>query len=192
MPNDIKAKKLEALFREVVALLDADPTREGLKETPKRVAKAWIEWTEGYAQDPAKILKTFEDGAYGVDEMVLVKDIPVHSHCEHHMAPIMGVAHVAYIPNGRIVGLSKLSRLVELYARRLQVQERLTNQIADAINEHLSPHGVGVILKCRHMCIESRGVRHHGTETLTSALRGSIKNEPEARAEFLKLCGSSL
>lgn len=161
--------------------------REGLQETPDRVAKAWEFWTSGYAMDPATILKTFEDGAEGVDEMVVVKDIPVYSHCEHHMAAIFGTATIGYLPNKRIVGLSKLSRLVNVFARRLQVQERMTCQIADAMVEHLEPIGCGVVIKARHMCMESRGVCQQGHHTITSALRGVFKNEPDARSEFLRL-----
>jgi GTP cyclohydrolase I len=141
----------------------------------KRFLKAWSEYTSGYKQKPEDILKSFEDGAQSVDEMVIVRDIPVYSLCEHHLAPFFGKAHVGYVPDKRILGLSKISRLVEVFARRLQVQERLTNQIADALDTHLQPLGVAVVIECRHMCMESRGVRHLGTQTATSALRGSIK-----------------
>jgi GTP cyclohydrolase IA len=161
--------------------------REGLAETPARVVKAWKEWTSGYDVDIAALMKVFEDGANGYEEMVVVKDIPIYSHCEHHLASIFGTATIAYIPNGKILGLSKLSRVADAFARRLQVQERLTCQIADALEEHLQPKGVGVILKCRHMCMESRGVNQQGHHTVTSALRGVIKTEPSARAEFLNL-----
>lgn len=164
-----------------------DSTREGLVETPKRVAKAWKHWCSGYSKDPGEVLKVFEDGAEGSDEMVVVKDIPFFSHCEHHMAVIFGTATIAYLPNGKIVGLSKLNRLLEVYARRLQVQERLTTQVADALMEHLQPLGCGVIIRARHMCMESRGVSQQGHHTRTSALRGVFKNEPEVRAEFLAL-----
>lgn len=163
-----------------------DAQREGLQETPKRVAKAWEHWLSGYAKDPADILKVFEDGAESYNEMVIVKDIPIYSKCEHHLADIFGTAAIAYIPNGRIVGLSKLSRLADMFARRLQVQERMTSQIADAIDEHLKPKGVGVIVRARHMCIESRGVAQQGTITVTSALRGAMRLGAP-RAEFLKL-----
>lgn len=161
--------------------------REGLAETPDRVAKAWEFWTSGYDQDPADVLKVFEDGADGYDEMVAVVDIPVYSKCEHHLADIFGRATVAYIPNGKIVGLSKLSRLVDIFARRLQVQERLTVQIADALEEHLEPVGVGVKVEARHMCMESRGLCQQGHHTVTTALRGAMKDEPQARMEFLAL-----
>lgn len=161
--------------------------REGLTDTPSRVAKAWEHWAKGYSEDPAEILKVFEDGAEGYDEMVAVVNIPVYSKCEHHLADIFGSATVAYIPNGRVVGLSKLSRLVDCYARRLQVQERLTVQIADALYEHLNPLGVGVQISARHMCMESRGICQQGHHTVTTALRGAIKDEPQTRAEFLQL-----
>lgn len=163
------------------------PLREGLNETPARFAKAWEFWTSGYAIDAASILKTFEDGGEGYDEMVLVKDIPVYSKCEHHLADIFGTASVAYIPDGRIVGLSKISRLVNMHARRLQVQERLTNDVAQDLWDHLQPLGVGVIVKARHMCMESRGICQQGHYTVTSALRGAIKEQPAARQEFIKL-----
>lgn len=164
---------------------DPEPTRGGLVETPLRVAKAWKFWTSGYEQKAEDILKVFEDGAENVDQMVTVKDIPVYSHCEHHMAAIFGTATISYIPDGKIVGLSKLSRLANMFARRLQVQERLTNQIADALVEHLKPRGVGVVIRARHMCMESRGVNQQGHHTVTTALRGAIKDDAQARAEFL-------
>lgn len=161
--------------------------RGGLTETPDRVAKAWEFWTSGYEKSAEDILKVFEDGAENYDEMVMVKDIPVYSHCEHHLAPIFGTATVAYIPNGRIVGLSKLSRLVDLHARRLQVQERLTNDVAEDLWSHLKPLGVGVMIRARHMCMESRGLCQQGHHTVTVALRGVFKEQPAARAEFMSL-----
>ena len=164
-----------------------DHNREGLIETPARVAKAWGHWVSGYDVDIAKLLKVFEDGGETYDQMVLVKDIPIYSKCEHHLADIFGTCSIAYIPNGKIVGLSKLSRLADAFARRLQVQERLTEQIADAMVEHLGPIGVGVIIKARHMCMESRGICQQGHHTITTALRGAIKNDPQARSEFLQL-----
>lgn len=168
---------------------DSDaPLRPGLLETPLRVAKAFEHWFGGYAVDIPGLFKVFEDGAEGADQMVAVVRIPFYSKCEHHMADIFGHATVAYIPSGRIVGLSKLNRVVDAFARRLQVQERLTNNIADAIQEHLDPVGVGVYITARHMCIESRGVCQHGHHTVTTALRGAIKDEPQTRAEFLALC----
>lgn len=181
---------VEENIRALLENIGENPDRGGLLETPARVAKAWAHWTSGYGKNPADILKVFEDGADGCDEMIVVKDIPFYSKCEHHMADIFGTATVAYIPSGKIVGLSKLSRLVDIYARRLQVQERLTNQIADSLDLHLQPLGVGVIIKARHMCMESRGICQQGHHTITSALRGVIKTEASSRAEFLLLSGN--
>ena len=168
-----------------------EKNREGLEETPARVIKAWKHWVSGYEENgaatDAEILKVFKDGAAGYDEMVIVKDIPVYSKCEHHLADIFGTVTIAYIPDGRIVGLSKLSRLADKYARRLQVQERLTTDIADALNLHLKPKGVAVLVKARHMCMESRGLCQQGHHTITSALRGVLKEDPAARAEFMML-----
>jgi GTP cyclohydrolase IA len=178
----------------IVHLLHAvgeDPQRPGLLETPERVMKAWRHWCGGYQQDPATVLKTFEDGAELCgDEMVVVRDIELYSHCEHHMAPFFGVAHVAYIPDKKIVGLSKLARVVDIFSRRLQVQERLTNQIANTINDVLQPIGVGVVVEARHFCMCSRGVGKQRSTTITSALRGAIKEKPAARAEFLSFVGT--
>lgn len=177
----------EDIFTRLLQFIGEDSTRGGLLETPSRAARAWRHWCSGYGQDPALVLKVFQDGAESYDQMVTVKDIPLYSHCEHHLAPIFGTATISYIPDGKIVGLSKLSRLVDMYARRLQVQERLTNQIADAINTHLNPKGVGVFIKARHMCMESRGICQQGHHTITTALRGAIKDHPEARSEFMLL-----
>lgn len=199
-PDEFKASHLEVTkeveFRGTIshainllfsATRGEDPKREGIQETPARFAKAWAHWTSGYEQDPSALLKSFEEGNY--DEMVIVKDIPLYSKCEHHLADIFGTATVAYIPSGRVVGLSKLSRLVNVFARRLQVQERMTVQIADALADSpLSPKGVGVMLKCRHMCMESRGICQQGHHTITTALRGVLK-EGEPRAEFLSQAG---
>lgn len=163
-----------------------DAGREGLKETPKRVLKAWKFWTSGYHQDPKDILKVFSDGGESYDQMLTVRDIPIFSQCEHHLAPFFGTATISYIPDGKIVGLSKLARLAEVFARRLQVQERLTEQIAEALWVNLQPKGVGVSIRCRHMCMESRGVQKIGTYTATTSLRGMIKDDAKARAEFLQ------
>lgn len=171
--------------------------RPGLMETPHRVAKAYETWFGGYKIDIASLFKVFEDGAEGSNEMVIVRDIPVYSHCEHHMAPIIGRAVVGYVPNGKIVGLSKLSRVVDAFSRRLQVQERLTNQIADAIQEHLQPLAVCVYIDAKHMCMESRGVKQVcGSSTITKAFRGatdlnSVDYIGEGgfwRREFLEAC----
>jgi GTP cyclohydrolase I len=178
----------ESAIRGLLIAIGEDPNRPGLAETPGRVARAWLEeWASGYGQDPADVMKVFKDGAEGCDEMVMVRDIPFESHCEHHMARISGMAHIGYIPNGKILGLSKLVRVTNIYARRLQVQERATNQIAEALWTHLRPLGVGVVIRASHGCMEARGVRVHGSTTVTSALRGAFKDEPEVRAEFLSL-----
>lgn len=179
-------KGVEDHFVRILQFMGEDSNRGGLIETPARAAKAWQFWTRGYAEDPAEILKTFEDGAEGCNEMVVVRDIPLYSHCEHHLAAIFGTATVAYIPNGRIVGLSKINRVVDCFARRLQVQERLTAQVADALMDNLQPKGVGVVVKARHMCMESRGVCQQGHSTITSALRG-VFADGTVRQEFLAL-----
>lgn len=174
----------------VVRLLEyvgEDPTRGGLKETPARVSKAWAYWCNGYSKKADEILKVFEDGAESYDQMITVQDIPIYSHCEHHLAPIFGTATISYIPNGKIVGLSKLSRLADMFARRLQVQERLTSQIATALHKHLEPKGVGVCIKARHLCMESRGVCQQGHQTITTALTGVLLDDPSAKAEFLRV-----
>jgi GTP cyclohydrolase I len=170
----------------VLQYIGEDPQREGLKDTPKRVASALGEWFSGYKVNPHEVIRAFKDGAEECDEMVFVKDIPVYSHCEHHLAPIFGRATVAYVPNKRIIGLSKIPRLVEVFARRLQVQERLTNQISHALATMLKPRGVGVVIKARHLCMESRGIKQQGHETITSSLRGVFK-KGTVRAEFLSL-----
>lgn len=178
------------LIFDLIGMIGDDPMREGLMDTPERVAKAWSSWCSGYDVDISKLFKVFEDGGERYDQMVLVKDIPIYSKCEHHLADIFGTATIAYIPNGKVVGLSKLSRVADAFARRLQVQERLTDQIADAINTHLSPLGVGVMVRARHMCMESRGIHQQGHHTITTALRGAIRDEPQTRSEFLLLATS--
>lgn len=171
----------------LLQFIGEDATRGGLLETPKRFLKAWKHYTSGYGRNPKDIMKSFEDGADKCDEMVLVRDIPIFSHCEHHCAPFYGVAHIAYIPDGRIVGLSKLVRLADIFMRRLQVQERLTVQIAEALNEELKPKGVGVVIVCAHTCMIGRGVSVQGSTTITSSMLGAFKENPETRAEFLAL-----
>lgn len=178
---------IEDNVRRLLQFSGDDASREGLDETPARVAKAYKHWFSGYNVDIPKLLKVFEDGGETYNQMVIVKDIPIYSKCEHHMADIFGTATIAYIPNGKIVGLSKLSRLADAFARRLQVQERLTEQIADALDLHLGPKGVGVIIRARHMCMESRGVCQQGHHTITTALRGEIYSDPQARSEFLMM-----
>lgn len=184
LPDEAASEELQEHIRSLLGLIGEDPSREGLLETPARVTRAWAEWTSGYRMSPVKILKSFEDGAARGGEMVLVRDIPIYSHCEHHLAPFFGHAHIAYIPNGRIVGLSKFGRLVNVFARRLQVQERLTNQIADAFYECVEPVGVAVAACCRHMCMESRGIRTQNCSTLTTASRGAFATDAGLRSEF--------
>jgi GTP cyclohydrolase I len=174
-------------WRRLLSSFGENPDRPGLVETPARVAKAWTHWTSGYDQDPAEVLKAFEDGAEQYNELIVVRGIPVYSHCEHHLAPFFGTATVGYLPNGKIVGLSKLTRLVDCFAKRLQVQERMTSQIADALMTHLEPKAVGVVVRCRHMCMESRGIRTPGEETITSAMLGELQPNLALRTEFLAL-----
>ncbi len=182
-----KRSRLAALYEQIIDILEPKAERDGLVETPLRVAKAWQHWTGGYEIDPVDLLKTFKDGAEQYDEMVFVRKIPFHSHCEHHMAPFFGRATIAYIPKSRIVGISKLARVLDAYSRRLQVQERITVQIANLLETSLEPLGVGVYLEAEHMCMSSRGVRVHGADTVTTAFRGALKDQPAARAEFLAL-----
>jgi GTP cyclohydrolase I len=180
----------ENVIRQLLHRVIGESQRGGLEETPKRVVKAWAHWTSGYAMNAGEILKVFEDGAEGCDEMVVRRNIPIYSHCEHHLAPIFGTCTIAYIPNGKIVGLSKMDRLADMFARRLQVQERMTTQIADAMMEHLNPKGVGVYINARHMCVESRGVQNQDSSTITQALRGVFKENQATREEFLALARS--
>ena len=160
--------EIEEAFRKVFRWIGEDPDRDGLRETPGRLARAYQEYFSGYRQDPEQILaKTFEE-TDGYDEMVVLRGVPFESHCEHHIAPIIGRAWIAYVPDRRVVGISKLARVVEAYAKRLQIQERLTAQIANTINQVLKPQGVGVVIKAAHHCMSSRGVRMHGTDLVTS------------------------
>jgi len=166
-----------------------DPEREGLLDTPRRVAKAWREYARGYAEDPAAHLsRTFEEVG-GYDEIVLLKDIPFQSHCEHHMAPIIGKASIAYLPRDRVVGISKLARVLHGFARRLQVQERLTAQVADTIWEHLQPKGVGVVIEATHACMTARGVNTPGVVMTTSRMMGTFREDERSRREVLALMG---
>lgn len=180
------AAGVERAIRDLIVAIGEDPDREGLRDTPSRVARAYAEVFAGLFADPSDALTTTFD--IGHEEMVLVKDIAVYSTCEHHLVPFHGVAHVGYIPHasGRITGLSKLARLVDVYARRPQVQERLTSQIADALVEHLEPRGVIVVIECEHLCMSMRGVRKPGSRTVTSAVRGLMRR-PETRAEAMSL-----
>lgn len=185
-PKNIEGMKH---VRGLLKYIGEDVQREGLKDTPARVLSAMAEHFSGYDEDPKEhLLKTFEE-VEGYDEVVLVSDIDVHSHCEHHMVPFIGKAHVAYIPKGRVVGLSKLARVVEGYAKRLQVQETLTMQIANAIDEVLEPDGVAVIIQCQHFCMCHRGVHKSNSWTTTSKLTGAFLNNPSSRLELFQLIG---
>jgi len=175
----------EDAVRTLIRWAGEDPDREGLAETPARVTRAYAEWFGGYGQDPVEILqRTFEEVG-GYDGIVVLRDIPFESCCEHHMAAIRGTVHVGYLPRDRVVGISKLARVVDAFARRLQVQERLTAQIADTINEVLKPRGVVVIVKATHGCMATRGVRKHGVSMVTSRMLGAFRDDPAARQEFL-------
>jgi len=175
----------EDMYREIISRLGEDPTRDGLVATPGRVEKSMAFLTKGYQQDPAKILRgALFDVDY--DEMVIVKDIEMFSLCEHHMLPFFGTVHVAYIPKGKVIGLSKIPRIVDVFARRLQVQERLTRQIADTIQEAIAPQGVGVVIEARHMCMMMRGIEKQHSSTVTSAMVGCFRQK-ETRLEFLSL-----
>ncbi|WP_313814740.1 GTP cyclohydrolase I FolE [Glutamicibacter sp.] len=184
--NQIDQPRIAAAVREILLAIGEDPDRDGLLDTPKRVAKAYAEFFGGLHQDAEEHLSTTFDIEH--DEMVLVKDIPFYSTCEHHLVPFYGTAHIGYIPGkgGKVTGLSKLARLVEVFARRPQVQERLTTQIVDALVEHLNPSGAIVVIECEHMCMSMRGVRKPGAKTVTSAVRGQLR-ETATRAEAMSL-----
>ena len=180
-------KEAEDAVRTLISWAGDDPKREGLIETPKRVVKSYEEFYAGYDQDPAEILSKVFEEIEGYDEIVLVKDILLESHCEHHMVPILGKAHVAYLPDKRVVGLSKLARVVDLYAKRLQTQETMTAQIADTINDVLKPKGVAVVIDAEHQCMSSRGVSKKGTSTVTSRMLGAFRDSQKSRMEFMNL-----
>ena len=180
-------KEAEDAVRTLISWAGDNPKREGLIETPKRVVKSYEEFYAGYDQDPAEILSKVFEEIEGYDEIVLVKDILLESHCEHHMVPIIGKAHVAYLPDKRVVGLSNLARVVDLYAKRLQTQETMTAQIADTINEVLKPKGVAVVIDAEHQCMSSRGVSKKGTSTVTSRMLGTFRDSQKSRMEFMNL-----
>jgi len=183
-------ENVEAAFRTFLHWIGEDPDRDGLRETPARVARAFQEHFCGYTQDPEQILqKTFEE-TDGYDEMVVLRGIPFQSHCEHHVAPIIGRAWVAYVPNARVVGISKLARVVEAYAKRLQIQERLTAQIANTIEHVLKPKGIGVVIKATHHCMTTRGINKQGTDLVTSRMLGCFRKNPMTRQEFLSMVHS--
>ena len=192
--QDLGRPPREEALRAVETLLrwaGDDPAREGLRGTPERVVKAYQQFFEGYAVDPREVLeRTFEE-VEGYDEMVLLRDIRFESHCEHHMAPIIGKAHVAYMPDNRVVGISKLARVVEAYARRLQIQEKMTAQIANIIDEVLNPKGVAVVIEATHHCMTTRGVHKPGTSMVTSRMLGMFRTNASTRREFLSLVGTT-
>ena len=180
VPEDVQ----EAV-RTLIRWAGDDPGREGLRDTPRRVVKAYEEWFAGYAQEPGELLqRTFEEVG-GYDEIVILRNIEFYSYCEHHMAPISGKAHIGYLPRDRVIGISKLARLVNAFARRLQVQERLTAEIADTLDAVLQPHGVGVVVQATHQCMTTRGVHKQGASMVTSRMLGAFRDNPATRNEFL-------
>jgi len=180
-------KEAEEAVRTLLRFIGDDPDREGLKDTPRRVVKSYAEIYGGYERDPEDVLgRTFEEVA-GYDDIVFVKDIPFFSHCEHHMVPIIGKAHIAYLPDGRVLGLSKIARTVDIFARRLQTQETMTAQIANAIDEILQPKGVAVLIEADHMCMAMRGVQKIGSSTMTTTFTGTFKHDPREQARFMSM-----
>jgi GTP cyclohydrolase I len=179
--------EVEAAVRTIIRWTGDDPDRDGLIETPARVTRALEEFFAGYAQDPAAVLQKSFDEIEGYDEMIVLRGVRFESHCEHHMAPILGQAWVAYVPNGRVVGISKLARVVEAYAKRMQIQERLTAQIANTVNDVLKPKGVGVIVKASHHCMTTRGIHKHDTDLITSRMLGCFRDNSNLRQEFLAM-----
>lgn len=184
--STVTKDQAEAAVRTLLAWAGEDPTREGLLDTPKRVVEAYGDWYSGYNEDPREFLaRTFKEVA-GYDEMIVLRDIEFESHCEHHMAPIIGRAHVGYLPDGKVVGISKLARVVETYARRFQVQEKMTAQIAGCIQDVLQPLGVGVVVEGVHECMTTRGIHKRGVSMITSKMLGSFREDARTRAEFLR------
>jgi len=187
MVDDAEAKRA---FRDLLRWIGENPDRDGLKKTPARMIRAYREYFAGYALDPEEVLRTTFTETDGYDEMVVLRGVTFESHCEHHLAPIIGRAWVGYVPDRRVVGISKLARIVEIYARRLQIQERLTAQIANAIDDVLKPRGVAVVIKATHHCMMSRGVKRHGADLVTSRMLGCFRDLPMTRSEFLALVDS--
>ena len=187
MAESVTQAEAEAAVRTLLQWAGEDPGREGLVDTPRRVAKAYRDWFSGYAIDPSEYLRRTFKEVEGYDELIVLRDIEFESHCEHHMAPIIGRAWIAYIPNGRVVGISKLARIVEAYAKRLQIQEKMTAQIANAIENVLQPQGVGVVLKAEHFCMTARGIMKPGTDLVTSRMLGCFRDNPVTRQEFLSI-----
>jgi GTP cyclohydrolase IA len=189
MSDEITQADAEAAVRTLLLWAGEDPQREGLLDTPKRVAKAYKDWFSGYAIDPSEYLRrTFEEVA-GYDEIIILRDIEYESHCEHHMAPIIGKVHIGYLPNGKVVGISKLARVVDAFARRFQVQEKMTAQIARCIEDVLQPRGVAVIVEGAHECMTTRGVHKRGVSMVTSKMLGAFRDDARTRMEFLQLVG---
>jgi GTP cyclohydrolase I len=183
--NQVSRTEAEAAIRTLLRWAGEDPAREGLLDTPKRVVDAYTDWFSGYAIDPREyLLRTFEETS-GYDEMVVLRDIEFESHCEHHMAPIIGRAHVGYLPTGKVVGISKLARVVDVFARRFQVQEKMTAEIARCINDVLMPQGVGVVIEAAHECMTTRGIHKRGVSMITSKMLGSFRSDARTRNEFL-------
>ncbi|MEQ8207647.1 MAG: GTP cyclohydrolase I FolE [Woeseia sp.] len=188
-PKKPSRKQAEEAVSTLLLWAGDDPRREGLVDTPKRVARAYEDWFSGYNDDPVNYLKrTFEE-VEGYDEMIVLRDISFESHCEHHMAPIIGHAHVGYLPNDKVVGISKLARVVETFARRFQVQEKMTAQIAHCIQDVLKPKGVGVVISASHQCMTTRGVHKSGVSMVTSQMLGTFRKDARTRAEFLNMIG---
>jgi len=187
--NKPSREEAEEAVRILLKYAGEDPAREGLLDTPKRVVKSYDEFYKGYNENPHEYLsRTFEEVS-GYDEMVVLRDIPFESHCEHHMAPIIGKAHVGYLPKNKVVGISKLARVVETYAKRLQVQEKMTAEIADCIQDILEPYGVGVVIQATHECMSTRGVHKHGVSMVTSRMAGAFREDEKTRREFLAVVG---
>jgi len=180
----------EAAVRKLIEWAGDDPDREGLVGTPERVVRAYEEFFAGYNEDPAALLATTFEETAGYDEMIVLRDIRLESHCEHHIVPILGKAHIGYLPASRVVGISKLARLVEAFGKRMQIQEALTSQIADTLQEGLKPHGVGVVSEAAHQCMTTRGIRKPGVSMVTSRMLGSFRNDPATRREFLAMIGN--
>lgn len=185
-PHAVTREQAEQAVRTLLRWAGDEPDREGLRDTPRRVVDAYGEWFGGYAMDPeTELRRTFEEVA-GYDEMIVLRDIEFESHCEHHLAPIIGKAHVGYLPDGKVVGISKLARVVEAYARRLQVQEKMTAQIARCIEQVLKPRGVGVVIEAQHQCMTTRGIHKRGVSMVTSKMLGSFRDDARTRSEFLR------
>ena len=189
-PRKPSRKQAEQAIETLLLWAGEDPRREGLLDTPKRVAEAYLDWFSGYRENPVQFLKrTFEE-VEGYDEMIVLRDIQFESHCEHHMAPIIGKAHVGYLPRNKVVGISKLARVVEAFARRFQVQEKMTAQIANCIEDVLKPKGVGVVIEATHQCMTTRGIHKAGVSMVTSQMVGTFRKDARTRAEFLRMIGS--